>query len=147
MWMYTHSHACMHACSLCNYAWQPTFASSVMSVLIRVTMMLPAKTPTHHIISCCSKLSCLITAIKLCVSFVHKFWRVNTGVCVCSAVPEWICNNILLCNSLKMFISSVPAKVYWDYIFNQELYIYPPGLIPTVRNVFLFPHVAHVTCD
>lgn len=53
-----------------------------VSVLIRVTMMLPAKTPTHHIIRCCSKLSCLITAIKLCVPLVHKFWRVNAGMCM-----------------------------------------------------------------
>lgn len=55
-----------------------------VSVLIRVMMMmiLPAKTPTHHLISCCSKLSCLITAIKICVPFVHKFWCVNAGMCV-----------------------------------------------------------------
>lgn len=28
MWMYRRSHACMHACRLCKYAWEPTFAST-----------------------------------------------------------------------------------------------------------------------
>lgn len=35
-------------------------------------MILPAKTPTRHINSGCSKLSFLIIAIKLCVVFVHE---------------------------------------------------------------------------
>lgn len=81
-----------------------------VSLLIRammMMMMLPAKTPTHHLISCCSKLSCLITAIKLCVPFVYKFWCVKAGMCVCVCV---VCNNILLCNCLTMFISCVPVN-------------------------------------
>lgn len=40
--------------------------------LIHVMMMLPAKTPVRHINSCWSILSCLITAVKLCVLFVPE---------------------------------------------------------------------------
>lgn len=78
--IYTDAHAYMHVACV-NMPGSQHLHTQV-SVLIRVMMMLPAKTPTHHIISCCSKLSCLITAIKLCVLFVHKFWCVNAGMCV-----------------------------------------------------------------
>lgn len=103
--IHTDTHGYMRIACV-NMPWSQHLHTQV-SLLIRamMMMMLPAKTPTHQLISCCSKLSCLITAIKLCVPFVHKFWCVKAGMRVRVA-----CNNMLLCNCLTMFISCAPVN-------------------------------------
>lgn len=101
--MHALPHVCMrvramHACcvNMPRRQYLNILCVCVCVMLIRVMMMLPAKTPTRHINSCCSKLSCLITAIKLSVCCACELQCMCVSVCIaqqalCLLPVQYVC--------------------------------------------------------